>query len=30
LITYTHDEEINHNQTSTHNRGKSKDKYDKE
>ena len=27
LITYTHDGEINHNQTSTHNRGKSRDKY---
>ena len=26
LITYTHDGEINHNQTSTHNRGKSRDK----
>ena len=29
LITYTYDGEINHNQTSTHNRGKSRDKYDK-
>ena len=26
LITYTHDGEINHNQYSTHNRGKSRDK----
>ena len=26
LITYTHDGEINHNQTSTHNRGKSRNK----
>ena len=29
LITYTHDGEINHNPTSTHNRGKLSDKYDK-
>ena len=29
LITYTFDGEINHNQTSTHNRGKSRDKNDK-
>ena len=27
LITYTYDGEINHNQTSTHNRDKSRDKY---
>ena len=26
LITYTHDGEINHNPTSTHNRGKARDK----
>ena len=26
LITYTYDGEINHNQSSTHNRGKSRDK----
>ena len=29
LITYMFDGEVNHNQTSTHNRGKSIDKYDK-
>ena len=27
LITYMYDGEINHNQSSTHNRGKSRDKY---
>jgi hypothetical protein len=29
LITYAYDGEVNHNQTSTQNRGKSRDKYDK-
>jgi hypothetical protein len=29
LITYTHDGEINHDQTSTHIKGKSRYKYDK-
>ena len=27
LITYTYDGELNHNHYSTHNRGKSRDKY---
>ena len=29
MITYTYDGEVNHNQTSTHNNDKSRDKYDK-
>ena len=29
LITYTYDGEVTHNQTSTHNTGKSRDKNDK-